>query len=69
MKKFKEVAIEKTLLVSALVTIAVTLGIILVLSLEAFNFFRVVPITDFLTDTHCSQRSISGSYPCFQGPC
>lgn len=51
MKKFKEVAIEKTLLVSALVTIAVTLGIILVLSIEAFNFFRVVPITDFLTDT------------------
>lgn len=51
MKKFKEVAIEKTLLVSALVTIAVTLGIILVLSIEAFNFFRVVPITDFLSDT------------------
>ena len=51
MKKFKEVAIEKTLLISALVTIAVTLGIILVLSVEAFNFFRVVPITDFLTDT------------------
>ena len=51
MKRFKEVAIEKTLLVSALVTIAVTLGIILVLSIEAFNFFRVVPITDFLTDT------------------
>ena len=51
MRKLKEVAIEKTLLVSALVTIAVTLGIILVLSIEAINFFRVVPITDFLTDT------------------
>ncbi len=51
MKRLKEVAIEKTLLASALVTIAVTLGIILVLSIEAFNFFRVVPITDFLTDT------------------
>ena len=51
MKKLKEVAIEKTLMVSALVTIAVTVGIILVLSVEAFNFFRVVPITDFLTDT------------------
>lgn len=51
MQKLKEVVIEKTLLVSALVTIAVTLGIILVLSIEAFNFFRVVPITDFLTDT------------------
>ncbi|QED37595.1 phosphate ABC transporter permease subunit PstC [Antarcticibacterium arcticum] len=51
MKRIKEVAIEKTLLVSALVTIAVTLGIILVLSIEAFNFFRVVPLTDFITDT------------------
>ncbi len=51
MKRIKEVAIEKTLLVSALVTIAVTLGIILVLSIEAFNFFREVPIIDFITDT------------------
>lgn len=51
MKRVKEVAIEKTLLVSALVTIAVTLGIILVLSIEAFNFFREVPLKDFITDT------------------
>lgn len=51
MKRIKEVAIEKTLLVSALVTIAVTLGIILVLSIEAFNFFREVPLIDFITDT------------------
>ncbi|CAN5320333.1 phosphate ABC transporter permease subunit PstC [soil metagenome] len=51
MRRFKEVAIEKTLMVSAMVTILVTLGIILVLSVEAFNFFSVVPITDFLTDT------------------
>ncbi|HSP40620.1 MAG TPA: phosphate ABC transporter permease subunit PstC [Gillisia sp.] len=51
MRRFKEVAIEKTLMVSAMVTILVTLGIILVLSVEAFNFFSVVPIVDFLTDT------------------
>lgn len=51
MRRFKEVAIEKTLMLSAMVTILVTLGIILVLSVEAFNFFSVVPIVDFLTDT------------------
>ncbi len=51
MRRFKEAAIEKTLMASALVTILVTIGIILVLSIEAFNFFSVVPIVDFLTDT------------------
>ncbi|HSP12802.1 MAG TPA: phosphate ABC transporter permease subunit PstC [Salegentibacter sp.] len=51
MRKFKEVLIEKTLLTSALITILVTLGIILVLSVEAVNFFREVSIVDFLTDT------------------
>ncbi|MFD2516741.1 phosphate ABC transporter permease subunit PstC [Salinimicrobium flavum] len=51
MRKLKETVIEKTLLSSALVTIAVTVGIILVLSLEAINFFSEVSIIDFLTDT------------------
>ena len=51
MRKLKETVIEKTLLSSALVTIAVTAGIILVLSLEAINFFSEVSILDFLTDT------------------
>ncbi len=51
MRRLKEAVIEKTLMASALVTILVTLGIILVLSFEAFNFFSVVPIWDFLTDT------------------
>ncbi|MEG9328154.1 phosphate ABC transporter permease subunit PstC [Salinimicrobium catena] len=51
MRKLKEAVIEKTLLSSALVTIAVTAGIILVLSLEAINFFSEVSIIDFLTDT------------------
>ena len=51
MRKIKEAVIEKTLLGSALITIAVTLGIIMVLSIEAFNFFQEVSIVDFLTDT------------------
>lgn len=51
MRKLKEAIIEKTLLSSALITILVTLGIILVLSIEAVKFFQEVPIIDFLTDT------------------
>lgn len=51
MRRIKEMVIEKTLLSSALITIAVTTGIILVLTFEAVNFFREVPIIDFLTDT------------------
>lgn len=50
MRKFKETLIEKTLLTSALITIAVTVGIILVLSIEAFRFFNDVSIIEFLTD-------------------
>ncbi|NKI26689.1 phosphate transport system permease protein [Arenibacter nanhaiticus] len=51
MRKIKELIIEKTLMTSALITIAVTLGIILVLSIEAIQFFSEVSIFDFLTDT------------------
>ena len=51
MRKIKEFVIEKSLLSSALVTIAVTVGIILVLAIEAFNFFKEVSIFDFFTDT------------------
>lgn len=36
---------------SALVTIAVTIGIILVLSIQAVAFFERVPLVEFLTDT------------------
>lgn len=43
--------IERALLGSALITIAVTLGIILVLSFEAFAFFSEVSILEFFTDT------------------
>ncbi|MGB7841587.1 MAG: phosphate ABC transporter permease subunit PstC [Salinimicrobium sp.] len=51
MPKLKETLIEKSLLGSALVTIAITVGIILVLSIEAVNFFSEVSIIDFLTDS------------------
>ncbi len=51
MRKIREFVIEKSLLSSALVTIAVTVGIILVLAIEAFSFFKEVSIFDFFTDT------------------
>ena len=50
MRKIKELVIERGLLLSALITIAVTVGIVLVLSIEAVSFFREVSIIDFLTD-------------------
>lgn len=51
MRKIKELVIEKTLLFSTLVTILVTIGIILVLSIQAVEFFQEVSIIDFFTDT------------------
>ncbi len=51
MSRIREAIIEKGLLTSALITIAVTAGIILVLSIEAVSFFSEVSIWDFLTDT------------------
>lgn len=51
MRKIREFVIEKSLLSSALITVAVTVGIILVLTVEAFSFFKEVSIFDFFTDT------------------
>ena len=51
MRKIKELLIQKSLFVSALITIAITVGIILVLSIEAVRFFSEVSIFDFFTDT------------------
>ena len=51
MRKIKEYVIEKSLLTSALITIAITFGIISVLAVEAFRFFSEVSIFDFFTDT------------------
>ncbi len=51
MRKIKELLIEKSLFSSALITIAITVGIILVLAVEAIRFFSEVSILDFFTDT------------------
>ncbi len=51
MQKIKELVIERSLMVSSLITIGVTVGIILVLSVEAVQFFREVSIVDFFTDS------------------
>lgn len=51
MRKVKELAIKRALLLSALITIGVTLGIIFVLADQAIAFFREVSIYNFLTDT------------------
>jgi len=50
-RKFKELIIERALLLSALITILTTIGIIWVLLSESFAFFKVVSLWDFLTDT------------------
>jgi phosphate transport system permease protein len=51
MRKIKEFVIEQSLLTSALITIAVTFGIVAVLGVEAITFFSEVSIVDFFTDT------------------
>jgi len=51
MRKIKELVIEKALFSSALITIAVTIGIVAILSVETVQFFREVSIIDFFTDT------------------
>ena len=51
MAKTKEVIIEKFLLLSALITILTTVGIVLVLAVEAVKFFKEVSIFEFLTGT------------------
>lgn len=51
MYRKKEIAIESFLLISALITILTTIGIVLVLSIEAFKFFKEVSVFRFFTDT------------------
>jgi len=48
---FIERSIEAGLFLSALLSVLVTLGIVSVLLVETFGFFKVVPLGDFLTDT------------------
>lgn len=49
--KLKEYLIERLLFFCSLLSVFTTLGIILVLSFETFEFFKEVPILKFLTDT------------------
>ena len=49
--KIKETLIERLLFFCSLLSVFTTLGIILVLSLETFEFFKEVPVLKFLTDT------------------
>lgn len=51
MRRIKELLIERSLFTSALITILVTIGIIVVLAVETVKFFKEVSIVDFLTDT------------------
>lgn len=51
MEKLSEKVIEKLLALSAGLTILTTLGILWVLFTESFDFFSVVSVFDFLTDT------------------
>ncbi|HEX6170916.1 MAG TPA: phosphate ABC transporter permease subunit PstC [Chitinophagaceae bacterium] len=47
----KEKLIEVLMMCCSFVTVLTTIGIILILTLEAIKFFSEVPIGDFLTDT------------------
>ena len=51
LRHLKERVIEFLLLLAALVSVATTLGIVVILLVESVVFFRTVPLVDFLTDT------------------
>jgi phosphate transport system permease protein len=50
-KKITEGAIEAILFLSALSSIIITAGIVIVLSYESFGFFKEIPVIEFLTGT------------------
>lgn len=60
--KLKEKIIEKLLAACALLTILTTIGIILILLIEAVAFFQEVSIVDFLTDTQWTPLFTQKSY-------
>jgi phosphate transport system permease protein len=51
LRHFKERAIESVLFLAASVSVATTIGIVLILLYESVEFFRHVSLWDFLTDT------------------
>lgn len=61
-RKLKESIIEKVLATCALLTILTTIGIILILLIEAVGFFQEVSIIDFLTDTQWTPLFTQKSY-------
>lgn len=50
-RNIRERLIEVILFLAASVSVAVTVGIVAILLTESFQFFRHVPVLDFLTDT------------------
>ena len=50
-RKIKEGAIETTLFLSALSSVLITIGIVVVLSYESFGFFKEVSLKEFFTGT------------------
>jgi phosphate transport system permease protein len=50
-RQASEHVVRYILIACALVTIATTVGIIAILLFEAFNFFREIPVPDFLFGT------------------
>lgn len=51
LNRIKEVLIERALFLSALFSVLITAGIVLVLIFETYNFFREVSILEFFTGT------------------
>ena len=51
LRHFKERAIESVLFLAASVSVATTIGIVVILLYESVEFFRHVSLWDFLTDT------------------
>jgi len=51
LRHVQERVIEFILFLAALVSVATTVGIVLILLKESFDFFQVISLWDFLTDT------------------
>lgn len=62
LKRKREMLIEGALFMSALSSILITAGIIAVLIFETIEFFRVVPIKNFLTDTQWTPLFVTKHY-------
>ncbi|MDZ7680524.1 MAG: phosphate ABC transporter permease subunit PstC [Fodinibius sp.] len=60
--RFKEKIIEKILAICAIITILTTIGIILILAVEAVRFFQNVSIVEFLTSTQWTPLFTNQSY-------